>query len=114
MSSTPNLGLELVPSNALQPWVAVNDALQVLDALVQLRVESRVLTAPPTTIESDVGKRWIVATGATGAWAGEDDAVALCTAPGLWRFLPPGEGWEGWDVDASERVRYSGGAWSAV
>ena len=112
MSTTPNLNLELVPSNSLQPWVAVNDALQLLDALVQLTVESRTLTAPPATVSGDVGKRWIVAASATGDWAGHDDDIALCTAAGLWRFITPREGFEGWDAGAGERVRYESGAWA--
>lgn len=112
--STPNLGLELVPSNSLQPSVAINDALQLLDALVQLAVESRTLTAPPTTTESDIGKRWIIGTSATGAWAGHDGEIALCTGANLWRFIEPREGFEGWDIGAGERVRYTSGAWVAV
>ncbi|HEY8354432.1 MAG TPA: DUF2793 domain-containing protein [Methylophilaceae bacterium] len=112
--STPNLGLELVPSNSLQPSVAINDALQLLDALVQLAVESRTLTAPPATTESDIGKRWIIGTSATGAWAGHDGEIALCTGADLWRFIEPREGFEGWDIGAGERVRYTSGAWVAV
>lgn len=114
MSNTPNLGLELQPSNSLQPWVAYNDALQVIDALLHLAVEDRVTTAPPTTVEGDEGKRWIVGASATGDWAGHDGEIALCTAPGLWRFIPAREGFEAWVVDASEKVRYSGGSWSVV
>lgn len=111
MSTTPNLNLELVPSNSLQPWVAVNDALQLLDALVQLAVESRTLTVPPTTTEPDIGKRWIIAAAATGAWAGHDGEIALCTGADLWRFIEPKEGFEGWDIGAGERVRYESAAW---
>lgn len=114
MSTTPNIGLELVPSNSLQPWVAVNDALQLLDALVQLAVESRTLTAPPVTTSGDIGKRWIVAAAPTGDWSGHAGDIALCTAAGLWRFIPAREGFEGWDIGASERVRYTSGAWAAA
>lgn len=114
MSTTPNLELELVPTNSMQPWVALNDALQVLDALVQLAVESRTLSAPPTTVVGDIGKRWIVGAGATGAWATHVNKIALCTAPNLWRIIPVQEGFEGWDIGAGERVRYESGAWSAI
>ena len=114
MSTTPNLELELVPQNSMQPWVAVNDALQVLDALVQLAVESRTLTVPPTTVTGDIGKRWIVAAAATGAWTGQEGKIALCTGATLWRFLEPREGFEGWDIGASERIRYTAGAWGVA
>lgn len=114
MSTTPNLELELVPQNSMEPWVALNDALQLLDALVQLAVESRTLTVPPTTVAGDIGKRWIIGTSATGAWASHDGEIALCTGADLWRFIEPREGFEGWDIGASERIRYESGAWSAI
>lgn len=109
MSTTPNLGLELIPANSLQPWVAVNDALQVLDALVQLAAESITVTAPPA---ATAGQRWIVPAGATGDWAGQEGAVALCTAPGLWRFIAPQEGFKAWVVDEAASYRYTSGSWT--
>lgn len=112
MSVTPNLELELVPSNSLQPWVAVNDALQLLDALVQLAVESQVVTAPPVTVAGDIGKRWIVPAAATGAWATHTGSVALCTAPDLWRIIPAREGFLAWVIDESAAARYVGGVWA--
>lgn len=114
MSNTPNLGLELVPSNSLQPSVPVNDTLQLLDALVQLVVVSRAVSAPPTTVAGDAGKRWIVATGATGAWAGHVGEIALCTGADLWRFIEPREGFYGRDIAASEWIAYLSGAWVVV
>lgn len=114
MSNTPNLELDLMPSNSLQPWVGFNDAMQVLDALVQLAVEDRTTTTPPVTVAGDEGKRWIIAASATGDWTGEDGNIALCTAPELWRIIPAREGFEGWDIAASERVRYTSGAWVAI
>ncbi len=114
MSTTPNLDLELVPSNSLQPSVPVNDALQVLDALVQLAVEDKDLTAPPTTTSGDAGKRWIVGSSATGDWAGHDDEIALCTGSGMWRFIPPREGFRAWVIDEAEDYRYTSGAWSVI
>lgn len=112
--STPNIGLVLVPANSLQPWTAINDALQVLDALVQLAVVDKDVAAPPTTIEADIGKRWIVAAAATGAWAGHVGEIALCTAPDLWRFLPAREGFEAWVIDEAAKYRFESGAWVAV
>ncbi|TDB26384.1 DUF2793 domain-containing protein [Stenotrophomonas sp. ATCM1_4] len=115
--STPNLGLELVPSNSLQPSVPINDTLQAIDALLQLAVVDKDLAAPPTTVESDSGKRWIIGPAATGAWTGKSGQVALCTGATLWRFLEPRDGWEAVVLDEGAlgtRYRYIGGAWSAV
>jgi len=90
--TTPNLGLQAVPANSLQPSIPINDSLQALDALVQLSVIALTAT-PPTTTSGDVGKRWLVDGGATGVWATHDGDVALCTAAGQWRFFQPQDGW---------------------
>ena len=51
-----------------QKHVTLNEALRLLDGLVQLAVLDRHLTAPPASPAD--GDRHIVASGATGAWAG--------------------------------------------
>lgn len=115
--STPNIGLETVPSNSLQPSVPINDALQVIDALLQLAVEDKDLAVSPETTSVDAGRRWIVGPAATGAWAGKERNVALCTGAGLWRFLVPRPGWEAVVLDEGPlgtRYRFIAGAWSAV
>ena len=114
MSTTPNLGLELVPANSLQPSIAINDALQVLDAITQLSVQDKDLTTPPATSAGDAGKRWIVGASATGAWNNKDGQIALCTGATLWRFIPPGEGWEAWVIDEGKKYRYTSGAWGII
>ena len=114
MSTTPNLGLELVPANSLQPSIAINDALQVLDAITQLAVQDKDLTAPPVTSAGDAGKCWVVGASATGDWSGKSKQVALCTGATLWRFIPPQEGWEAWVVDEGKKYRYTSSVWSAV
>lgn len=112
--STPNLGLETVPANSLQPSAPINDALQLLDALVQLAVEDKDLSAPPTTVAADAGKRWIVGASATGDWAGHDGEIALCTGADLWRFITPRAGFRAWVIDEAEDYRYTSGAWSVI
>lgn len=112
--STPNLGLETVPSNSLQPSVAINDALQVLDALVQLAVVDKDTATPPPTVAGDVGKRWIVAAAPTGAWAGHATHIALCTAADQWRFIVPNDGFEAVAIDENARYRFMAGAWALV
>jgi hypothetical protein len=111
MSVTPNLGLELVPANSLQPSIPTNDSLQVIDALLQLAVIDKDETVPPATVGGDVGKRWIVGPAATGDWATHDDEIALCTAAGVWRFIPPKEGFAAWVIDEALEYRYTAGAW---
>lgn len=113
MSTTPNLELELVPSNSLQPYVAVNDALQVLDALVQLAVQE-FLDDPPTTTSDNVGDRWIIGTTPTGEWADYGNYIALCTAAETWRYIEPKEGFKAWNISDYTEYRYAGGTWYPI
>lgn len=112
--ATPNINLPTVPSGQTNLSVAFNDAMQLLDALVQLAVEDKDLSAPPATVSGDVGKRWIIGAAPTGDWAGHAGEIALCTAPSLWRIIPAREGYEAWVIDEGAKYRYKSGAWTAV
>lgn len=111
--TTPNLQLSEMPSNSLQPSAPFNASMQALDALVQLTVET-ITATPPTTTSADVGKRWIVGTGATGVWVGKDNQVALCTAANTWTYYTPQEGWRADVKDEDLQYRYSGSDWSTA
>lgn len=112
MANTPNLDLPTAPAGNFNISAMYNDAMQVLDALAQLAVLDKDLTAPPVTVDGDKGKRWLIATGATGAWAGQPaGTIALCTAATLWRYLPPKEGYTAWVVDEALEYRYEAGVW---
>ncbi|PSJ60337.1 DUF2793 domain-containing protein [Mesorhizobium soli] len=109
MDNTPNLALPyLMPSQA-QKHVTHNEALQMLDALVQLSVQDRDLAAPPSSVSA--GERWIVASGATGAWAGQHGKIAVAQDGG-WIFLSPGTGWLAWVADEAQLVAWDGGKWT--
>lgn len=114
--STPNLALETVPTGVLQPGVPLNDSLQALDALVRPGgiVQDKDIAATPTTVAGDAGKMWIVATGATGAWASHDGELALCTGANLWRYFTPSEGWRVRVLDEDADYEHSGSAWTPV
>lgn len=108
--TTPNLQLTEMPGNSLQPSSPFNASMQALDALVQLSVET-ITATPPTTTSADVGKRWIVGTGATGVWAGKDNQIALCTAADTWTYYVPQEGWRADVKDVDLQHRYDGSTW---
>ena len=111
MEVTPRLGLRtLIPGQA-QREITVNESLQILDAVVAGAVEERVRADPPTT--PVVGTAYIVATGATGAWAGQDDAIATFT-PGGWRIIAPMDGLCVLVKSTGETVRYASGGWSIL
>jgi hypothetical protein len=108
MTDTSNLGLPCIEGNQAQKHVTHNDALRILDTLVQLAVLDRDLTAPPGSPTE--GQRWIVKTGATGAWAGHANAVAAWQ-DGVWQFSTPKLGWVAFVVDEAALVVWNGSAW---
>jgi hypothetical protein len=93
MSETPLLALPLIAAEQAQKHVTLNEALNALDALVQLAVKDRDVTAPPGSPAE--GDRYIVAAGASGAWAGRDLDIAAWQG-GAWNFYEPTEGWRCW------------------
>ncbi len=108
MTDTANLALPCIEGSQAQKHVTHNEALRVLDTLVQLAVLDRDLTAPPgSPVE---GQRWIVKTGATGAWASHVNAVAAWQ-DGAWQFSTPRIGWLAYVVDESALLAWNGSAW---
>lgn len=112
--STPNMGIPEMPQNSMQPSVPFNDAMQLIDALMQLAPQDKDLAAPPVTISADVGKTWIIPASPTGAWAGRATQVALCTGVGLWRYFTPKAGWRAFVQDEAADYRFVSGAWVLV
>lgn len=108
MADTPNLGLPLIAGNQNQKHVTHNEALRELDAIVQLSVIDRDLTAAPGS-PSD-GDRYLVASGATGDWLGWDDNIAAFQ-DGAWVKLVPRAGWLCWIEDENALLAHDGTAW---
>jgi hypothetical protein len=74
MTDTPNLALPYILASQAQKHVTHNEAIRALDCLVQLSVESRVLTSPPASPAD--GSRYVVAAGASGDWTGQSGKIA--------------------------------------
>ncbi|MEM1102961.1 MAG: DUF2793 domain-containing protein [Pseudomonadota bacterium] len=110
MASSTQLQLPYVEAAQAQKHVTVNESLRKLDALVQLSVVSRTLTAPPPSPVE--GARYLAPAGATGAWAGRDNEIAAYQ-DGAWAFFPPRAGWRLYsEADDADYV-YDGAAWRA-
>ena len=87
--TTPNRGIPYVPEATLDPAAGLNLALNVIDALLQTAVYSMDLTAPPST--NGDGDLYIVASPATGAWAGQENNLARYVGAGdFWQFYTAG------------------------
>jgi len=111
MTNTPNLSLPYLAAAQAQKHVTVNEALSQLDGLVQLSVLDRDLALPPPSPAE--GDRYLVAAGATGAWAGWDRDLVLFS-DGAWMRLPPQTGWRLWIEDEGLLLVLKGTTWIGV
>ncbi len=108
MDQSENLQLPYIMPSQAQKHVTHNEAIRALDALVQLAVIDRDLSAPPGSPAD--GARYLVASGGSSAWSGKDGQVAAWQ-DGAWAFLQPRTGWLAWLVDEARLLRFDGAAW---
>ena len=95
---TPRLGFPLLACGQAQKEITHNEALTLADILVQAIVQAVAPAAIPPSPQP--GQCWIVGTGAAGAWAGRDNAIACWTENG-WRFTPSQPGMRVWSHEVS-------------
>lgn len=82
--SSVNNSIPFVPENTIDPAAGLNEAINTIDALVQLLVVSVGTNAPPGS--PAVGARYIVGTSPTGAWSGQSNKLARWL-DGTWSFF---------------------------
>ena len=102
------LSLPLIQPAQAQKHVTHNEALRLLDLMVQLSVGARVVASPP--VSPVLGDRYIVPAGATGAWAGQVGKIALFET-GVWQFFTPLAGWQAYVVAEAAMAIYTGSVW---
>jgi hypothetical protein len=110
MTDTTNLALPLIQGAQAQKHVTHNEALRVLDTLVQLAVLDRDLNAPPAAPTE--GQRWIVkaSPAPTGAWANHGNQIAAWQ-DAAWQFSAPKMGWVAYVADEGALLAWNGTAW---
>lgn len=108
MVETTHLRLPYLMAAQAQKHVTMNEALRMLDGIVQMAVLDRDLTAPPGSPAE--GDRYIPAAGATGDWAGWDGAIAY-RVDGAWLKILPAPGWLAWVADEAQAIIWTGSAW---
>jgi hypothetical protein len=108
MSDTSNLGLPTILGPEPEYYVTHNEALRLIDTLVQLAVLDRDRGDPPASPAE--GERWIVAADPTDDWIGHADHVAAWQ-DGAWQFATPRLGWVAYVVDEGTLVVWNGAAW---
>lgn len=110
MDRTATLGLPYILGSQAQKHVTHNEALDALDALVQLTVIDRDLGAPPASPVD--GDRYIVGSPATGEWVGKDSEIAARQG-GVWAFYRPETGWRAYVANESTTCIFQAGVWQA-
>ncbi|MGF9692026.1 DUF2793 domain-containing protein [Rhizobium sp. 0TCS1.26] len=105
--TTPNLALPYILPSQAQKHVTHNEALLLLDRLVQLVVEYEG-AAPPSLPQE--GQRFSVAGSPSGAWAGRAGSIAIWQ-DASWLFAVPHTGYLAWFKDAAAIKVFAGGTW---
>ena len=82
--SSVNNGIPFVPENTIDPAAGLNESINVIDALTQIRVVSVGDNSPPGSPTN--GARYIVGTSPSGAWAGQANKMARWL-DGAWSFF---------------------------
>lgn len=106
--TTAHLALPFLMAAQAQKHVTYNEALRMLDSMVQLSVLDRHLSAPPASPAE--GARYIVPANATGVWSGWGNSVA-CWLDGAWMRFLPAPGWLAWVIDEAQVLVWNGSAW---
>lgn len=102
--TTANLSLPNIIAGQAQKEVTHNEALQILDAIVQLSVIGFLDTPPGSPSQGD---RYVVAASPTGAWAGKEGFVAAYYGAG-WVFFNPAPGWSLTDMSDGSAYLFIG------
>ncbi len=107
METTARFGLPLLAVGQAAKEMTVNEALTAIELVVQPVVEAEIAAPPMSPAQ---GQGWLVAKGASGAFANRDGAVAIWTAGG-WRFAAPFEGMSAWKRDDGAVARRRSASW---
>uniref|UniRef100_UPI0035AE90FE DUF2793 domain-containing protein n=1 Tax=Brevundimonas sp. TaxID=1871086 RepID=UPI0035AE90FE len=104
------LGLPYLAAGQMQKHVTLNEALTRLDALVQLRVESRSTAEPPADPQD--GRLYIVPDG--GDWPGFTAGDLVRAENGVWSRIETPPGALAWIGDAGRCVVREGAGWTPL
>jgi hypothetical protein len=107
---SPRLSLPFILPAQAQKHVTHNEAIELLDLIVQLTLLSVSQATPPAAPQE--GQAWAVPAGATDDWAGQESMIATWRGGG-WLFVAPQDGWVAWVTDAAAIHVREGGVWVA-
>jgi hypothetical protein len=107
---SPRHHLPFLAVGQAQKEITHNEALLLADALLFASVETELSVPPTLAAESNLGKCWLIGTGATGIWQSKAGQIAVWSG-GSWRFLLPIDGMCIWNNANSTRMIRRDGAW---
>ena len=106
--TTTHLSLPMIVPGQVQKEMTHNEALVILDTVVQASVASAGAATPP--VDPVPGGCWIVGDDPSGAWAGRAHQIATWTLGG-WRFVAPRAGFRVWVASVDADARFDGSVW---
>ncbi len=101
--------LPLIQPSQAQKHITHNEALKILDLIVQMSVLTRDTTVPPPS--PVLGESHIVPVSATGVWATHAKAVATFTGI-VWEYFSPVVGWQAYVTAEAVVAVYDGTDWT--
>ena len=107
MENTTNLKMPLLIPNQSGKEITHNEALIIIDNILQNGVIDKDLTTPPSN--PNTNDIYIVGASATGAWSGKDNQLAFYDNG--WRFIEAREGFTFWVNDENKLYSFDGTNW---
>jgi len=107
---TPIVSAPYVDAGQDTPEVSHGEGLNALEAGLKKAIEDKDLTAPPGGETN--GEQWIVASVATGAWAGEENNIAYYNDG--FKFITPWDGDTVWVMDENKFYQFNGSTWAIL
>lgn len=110
MEQTARFALPQLAPGQMQKEFFHNEALQTIDMMLCASVDGPPEPSPPAN--PVIGSCFLVSAGSTGAWSGQDGALA-CFTEGGWRLAAPIEGMRVLDRLSGQLLVRRNGDWEA-
>ncbi|MGI9350753.1 MAG: DUF2793 domain-containing protein [Rhizobiaceae bacterium] len=108
---THHLELPYIMPSQAQKHVTHNEALRMLDAIVQLSVLAVGTNDAPLSPAD--GERYVIGDTPVSPWDEKSNQIAAFI-DGAWMYFQPVEGWLTWNQANSEMLVYSGETWQPI
>jgi hypothetical protein len=103
--TSARLSMPYIQPAQAQKHITHNEALALLDVLVQACATSATVTVPPA--DPDLGECYLIPADAVDDWAGHTDQIAQFRSDG-WQFTDPNAGYMVWIEDQGASLVYDG------